>query len=80
MSPFDPFREGGRQKGTMSSFFTVFLSGERPLTLFYKACFYFVLLKVKYLLESPEEYNKYHAWRSHFAGLLYVGIQGGDKY
>ena len=25
--------------------------------------------KVKYLLETPEEYNKYHAWRSHFAGF-----------
>ena len=31
MSPFDPFRGEGRQKGTMSPFFTVFLKGERPL-------------------------------------------------
>ena len=31
MSPFDPFMGGGRQKGTMSPFFTVFFSGERPL-------------------------------------------------
>ena len=31
MSPFDPFRGGGRQKGTMSPFFTVFFSWERPL-------------------------------------------------
>ena len=31
MSPFDPFRGGGRQKGTMSPFFTVFFTEERPL-------------------------------------------------
>ena len=31
MSPFDPFRGGGRQKGTMSPFFTVFFLGDRPL-------------------------------------------------
>ena len=33
MSPFDPFR-GGRQKGTMSPFFTVFFTEERPLDAF----------------------------------------------
>ena len=25
--------------------------------------------KVKFLLENPEEYNKYHAWRSHYTGM-----------
>ena len=45
MSPFDPFRGGGRQKGTMSPFFTVYFSGDRPLVEMAKrtgeSCFQF---------------------------------------
>ena len=36
MSPFDPFRGGGRQKGTMSPFFTVFFSMRASLSLKYQ--------------------------------------------
>ena len=39
MSPFDPFRGGGRQKGTMSPFFTVFFTEERPLAELAKQIF-----------------------------------------
>ena len=27
------------------------------------------------MIETPEEYNKYHAWRSHYTGMEYSSIQ-----
>ena len=58
MSPFDLFRGGGRQKGTLSPFFTVFFSGERPLDGIirmenllqkhqYDAAWYFLIVKIQ---------------------------------
>merc|ERR1712037_517425 len=32
--------------------------------------------QVKYLIETPEEYNKYHAWRSHYTVLNEHGYFG----
>ena len=55
MSPFDPFRGGGRQKGTMSPFFTVFFFRRASLSFYWKMLLFLRKLNYQIIL-----------WKKHY--------------